>query len=136
MSMLAGPLNRSRKESGRSVSSAKLFCAHSLRVITMLTILKTTRQKVLLWLYPAKTFTLVLFYGHAVNSPLSSENQLSYLDRAPRARKEFWEPASLLSMAAICCSSEEVSSHIDCPLCIHAHTKHITHKPCNSANSV
>lgn len=130
MSMLAGPLNRSRKESGRSVSSAKLFCAHSLRVITILTILKTNRQKMLLWLYLLKHSLLYCF------TPLSSENQLSYLDRAPRARKEFWEPASLLSMAAICCSSEEVSSHIDCPLCIHAHTKHITHKPCNSANSV
>lgn len=68
------------------------------------------------------TIIIVLFYGHAVNSPLSSEYQLSYLDRAPRPRKEFWEPASLLSVAAICCSSEEVSSHIDCPLCIHAHS--------------
>lgn len=44
MSVLAGPLKRSKKESGRSVSSVKLFCAHSLRVITMLTILNTGRQ--------------------------------------------------------------------------------------------
>ena len=41
MSMWAGPLKRSKKESGLSVSSTKLFCAHSLRVITILTILNT-----------------------------------------------------------------------------------------------
>lgn len=44
MSVWAGPLKRSRKESGRSASSFKLFCAHSLRVITILTILKTDIQ--------------------------------------------------------------------------------------------
>ena len=44
MSVLAGPLKRSKKESGRSVSSFKLFCAHSLRVITILTILRGGRQ--------------------------------------------------------------------------------------------
>lgn len=43
-------------------------------------------------------------------------HMMSYLERAPRPRTEFWELTSLLSMAAILCSSEEVSSHIDCPL--------------------
>lgn len=40
VSLWAGPLKRSRKESGRSVSSLRLFWAHSLKVMTMLTILQ------------------------------------------------------------------------------------------------
>lgn len=44
MPMSAGPLKRSRKESGRSVSSVKVFCAHSLIVITIVTILNTVSQ--------------------------------------------------------------------------------------------
>lgn len=43
----AGPRKRSRKESGRSASSAKLLWAHSLSVITMPTNLSTHREHTL-----------------------------------------------------------------------------------------
>lgn len=52
--------------------------------------------------------------------------QLPDLDRAPRPRKEFWELMSLLSAAVILCSSEELSSHMDCAL--HADTTTIQSK--------
>lgn len=114
VSIWAGPLKRSKKESGRSVSSCRLFCAHSLRVITIPTILRTGRQKNGKSLY--YTAPIILKSKSIKSTCVSSViiYQMSYLDRAPRPWKEFWELLiSLLSIAAILWSSEEVSSHID-----------------------